>query len=149
MAANQPLSHLNGLPVIENVLAATPPLVLARPEVTAPDQADEWKALEDRIAAWAPANGEPDARTDEDGYLLPSGITVALALQIAARLRESGVVAPVWLVQDGNGGIDFEWKNGDRAETLSINALGETELLEFENSKLIGRKPISFTPVRR
>ncbi|HQU42374.1 MAG TPA: hypothetical protein PK867_06155 [Pirellulales bacterium] len=146
MATNQPFSHLNGLPVIESVLTAAPPVVLARPTSSASDQADKWRGGDERIAGWAPASGEPEARTDEDGYLPPSGRAVAAAQEIAARLREGGVSVPVWLVQDGNGGIDFEWRSGDRAETLSVNALGETEIIEFENSKLIGRKPISFSP---
>jgi hypothetical protein len=149
MAANQPSSPANGLPVIETVLAATQSLVLTPPTASAPGQTDEWKELEDRIAAWAPANGEPDARTDEDGYLLPNREAIALALQIAARLRAGGIAIPIWVVQDGNGGIDFEWKSGDRVETLSVNALGETELLEFENSKLICRRPVSFSQARR
>lgn len=80
---------------------------------------------------------------------LPTRETIALALQIAARLCEGGVTCPEWVVQDGNGGIDFEWRSGERAETLSVSALGETELMEFESSKLIARKAVSFPRAKR
>jgi hypothetical protein len=146
---NQALSHMNGLPAIETVLVGAPTVVLGKPRRDADGQADKWKSTEERITGWAPASGELDDRTDEDGYRLPGFKTIALALEIAARLRDGGVTCPEWVVQDGNGGIDFEWRSGDRAETLSINARGETELMEFENSKLIVRKPVSFAPAKR
>ena len=141
--------HLNGLPAIETVLVSVPAVVLAKSERDAEGQAEKWKSMEERIAGWAPATGEPDDRTDEDGYRLPERKTVALALQIATRLREGGVTCPEWVVQDGNGGVDFEWRSGNRAETLSINARGETELMEFENSQLIVRKPVCLAPAER
>lgn len=86
---------------------------------------------------------------DEDGYILPTQNTVALALNIAARLYSGGVTVPGSVVQDGNGGVDFEWRSGNRAQTLSVNSRGETELIEFENSKLVSRKPISFAAAQR
>lgn len=135
--------------MIETVLVDAPPAALANPRRDAGTQAGKWKSTEDRIAEWVPAADEPDERTDEEGYRPPGRKTVALALKIATRLREGGVASPEWVVQDGDGGIDFEWRSGNRAETLSINARGETELMEFENSKLIVRKPVSFAPCER
>lgn len=49
-----------------------------------------WRRLEGSGTAHRPlgtGKGEPENRTDEDGYLLPSAKTVAVALEIAARLR--------------------------------------------------------------
>jgi hypothetical protein len=149
MATNQPLSHLDSLPVIETVLKGALPVILAERPRNADEQANQWKSLRERIAAWAPADSEPDERIDEDGYRMPARGTVSLALQIVARLGEGWVTAPGWVVQDGNGGIDFEWKDGDRAETLSINAQGQMELMKFERSKLVSRKPISWAAVER
>lgn len=149
MATNQSISPLNGLPMLETVLVGTPPVALASPRRDADDQALKWKSVEERIAAWAPATCEPDERVDEDGYRLPGRNAVALALEIAARLCTGGATSPQWVVSDGNGGIDFEWRDGDRAETLSINARCEMELMEFENSKLVARRPASLVPPAR
>ena len=144
MATNQPLSDAGVLPVIETILAAAPPVVLASPVANAQNQSGNWRALEERIAAWAPANGAPDVRTDEDGYLLPSNRTVSTALQIAARLREAGVGVPLRSGQTANGGINFEWRSGNRTQRLTVNARGEMELAKFEDSKLVSRQPICF-----
>lgn len=149
MATNQPVSQLNGLPMLETVLVGTPPIVLTSPQRAADDQARKWASVEEHIAAWTPATGEPDERTDADGYRLPARKAVRLALEIAARLCQGGVTSPEWVASDGNGGIDFEWRSGDHAETLSINARGEMELMEFGNSKLIARKPATFAPPAR
>ncbi|HET6879864.1 MAG TPA: hypothetical protein VFI31_06905 [Pirellulales bacterium] len=42
--------------MIETVLGGAPRVVLARPTDSASDHTDKWKALEDRIAGWAPAH---------------------------------------------------------------------------------------------
>lgn len=121
----------DGAVVIETNLGAEPP-----------EQAGGWKALEKRIAGSGPTNGEPEIRMDEDGYLLPNAKTVAVTLEIAARLREAGTGVPLRLGQTANGGINFEWRSGNRTERLTVNARGETELARFEDSKLVSRKPI-------
>lgn len=149
MSTNQPLSNLSALPVLEAVLGAPPSIVGARQDQSTDEHAEAWKVLEARIAGWAPPSGDQDIRSDEDGYLLPSERAVAVALQIAARLRESGVRGPDWLVQDGDGGIDFEWKNDNRAETLRIDSRGDTELIQFDHSKLLSRRPTSFATIRK
>lgn len=149
MSTNQPLSDPNVLPVIETVLGAAPPVVLAATTPKAQGQVDEWKALEERIAGWAPASGEPDKRTDEDGYVLPGNRTIAVAVEIAARLREAGVSVPLRVGQSANGGINFEWRSGSRTERLTLNARSETEIVGFEDSKLVSRKPISFVSAHR
>lgn len=149
MATNQPLSESNPLPVIETILAEAPPVVLGNAAANAQGQVVRWKAIEERIAAWAPAAGEPDARTDEDGYLLPDRKTIAVALAVASRLREAGVDVPMRSGQTANGGINFEWRSGNRTERLTVNARGETELAKFEDSTLISRTPISFSKAQR
>lgn len=136
MSMNQPMFDPGAAPLIEAVLGAVPPVVLPRPDRGAKDQIDAWNEVQARIAAWTPTASEPDVRYDEDGYRLPSGKAVAIALQIATRLREGGVGVPSWLVQDGNGGIDFEWKSANRTETLNVDSSGEAELKQFEDSRL-------------
>lgn len=145
---NQPASQVNSLPTIETVLVgARPPLAASAGRVD-DAQVGKWRSIEGRIAAWAPTEGETDERVDEDGYRLPSRKAVALAIEIVVRLRDGGVTCPEWVVQDSNGGIDFEWRSGNRAETLSMNADGEIELMRFENSKLIVRRPVSLALAR-
>jgi len=143
MSTSQPLSDPAPLPLIESVLGASPEVVLTRPTQDADEQIIAWKAHEERLAAWTPASGEPDVRADEDGYVLPGHKTVAVALQIAARLREAGVCAPFRTGQTANGGINFEWRSGNRTQRLTVNSRGETELARFEDSNLIFREPVS------
>ncbi|HET6879623.1 MAG TPA: hypothetical protein VFI31_05700 [Pirellulales bacterium] len=137
ISTNQPLSDPMALPVIETVLGTVPPDVLARSPADTESHTGGWKALEERIAAWAPAKGEPDERSDEDGYLLPNSKTVAVALEIAARLRKAGVDVPMRSGQTANGGINFEWRGGNCTERLTVNARGEAELTKFEESRLV------------
>jgi hypothetical protein len=137
MATNQPLSDPSALPVLEAILGTAPTVALAGAAADARNQTGDWRALEERIAAWAPADGELDVRADEDGYRLPGSRTVAVALEIAARLREAGVGIPLRSGQTANGGINFEWRSGNRTERLTVNARGETELAKFEDSTLV------------
>jgi hypothetical protein len=149
MSTNQPLSDPSALTVIETILGAVPPVAVAPLPADSQDRAAGWKGIEERIAASAPANGEQDERRDEDGYQLPNSKTVAVALQIAARLREAGVEVPMRSGQTANGGINFEWRSGNRTERLIVNARGETELAKFENSRLVSRKSVSLGPALR
>lgn len=147
MSTNQPLA--DALPVIENVLIRVPAVIAGAPQANTQNRVEGWNALEERIVAWAAARGEPDVRTDEDGYRLPNGKTVAVALEIVTRLREARVTLPLRSGQTANGGINFEWRSGNRTERLTVNAEGETELVKFENSRLVSRKPIAIGPTQR
>lgn len=149
MSTNQPLSDAHLVLVIETVLAAPPPIVLGHLPPKPVTNSEDWKALEDRIAALGPTDGDPEQRTDDDGYLLPNRTTVAVALQIAARLRDSGIDTPLRLGQTANGGIKFEWRSGNRTERLTVDANGETELTQFEDSRLVLRKPVAFVSAHR
>lgn len=142
---DQSLATSNGLPVIEAILCASPPIMAVYPAVGSAQQALDWKTLEDQVAAWAPAAGEPDVRTDEDGYLLPSAKTAAVALRIVARLREAGVAVPLRSGQTANGGINLEWRRGQSTERLTVNTRGEAELAMFESSKLVSWMPIALS----
>lgn len=149
MPTNQPLSDSHLVPVIETVLAAAPPVVLGHSAPKPVANTQDWKALEDRIAALGPKDGDPEKRTDDDGYLLPNRTTIAVSLQIAARLRENGICVPLRLGQTANGGIKFEWRAGNRTERLTVDAHGETELAQFEDSRLVVRKPVHFVSAHR
>lgn len=144
---SQSISSLSALPVIEAILDASSPLVIAHRAADSPDQDGNWKALEERIRAWAPASGEPDVRKDEDGYLLPGSKTTAVALEIVSRLRGAGVAIPMRSGQTANGGINFEWRCGASTERLTVNARGEADLTKFENSKLIATRADSAVPI--
>lgn len=149
MSTNQALSDTGAFPIIETILCDVPTGVVARPPAVSDERTKGWKASEERIAAWAPTSGEPDVRKDEDGYLLPSNQSVAVALEIATRLREAGAAVPLRLTTTANGGVSFEWRSGNRTERLIVNARGETELMMFENAKLISRKALSLRPAER
>lgn len=94
MATNQPLSDPSALPVIETILGTAPTIALAGTVADARNQTGDWRALEERIAAWMPADGEPDVRIDDDGYRLPGSRAAAVALERSRRGCER--LAAVW-----------------------------------------------------
>ena len=130
------------------MLGAVPPLVLGSASEGPQHDRAKWNVFEQHISGWEPAIGESEDRTDEDGYILPNRRTIALARQILARLRDAGASAPLRVVQDGCGGIDFEWTSGNCAETLAVHAQGDAEFMSFDGTKLKSRKPISIPPAR-
>jgi hypothetical protein len=97
--------------------------------------------IESKLIEW----GEASEGADEDGLAPPSRTIVSVALQIASELRNAGVPIPLRMVQDGDGGIVFEWKRGARSDKLRLDASGRIEALGFYDSKLVYRYPISFS----
>jgi len=97
--------------------------------------------VESKLFEW----GEASEGTDEDGLARPSRDTVSVALQIASELRNACVPVPLRMLQDGDGGIVFEWKHGASSDKLRLAASGRIEAMGFYDSKLVYRYPISFT----
>lgn len=104
------------------------------------DGADEWRArVESRLDEWDKGAKTPD----EDGLIPPTQQAVATARQVAVRLRDEVVPVPLRLVQDGAGGIVFEWKHGATTDKLRLDPSGSIEAMGFCDSKLIYRHSVS------
>ncbi len=120
----------------------TLPELLASPERERALKADLWQSsIENKLIEW----GKQGTRYDEDGLISPAPSTVSAAFRIAAKLRNAGIEAPLRMVQDGVGGIVFEWKQGATAEKLLLAASGRLEAAYFRDSKLMHRYPLSFS----
>lgn len=104
---------------------------------------EEWEAVQNQLNELGPKHGEPDRRIDDDGYIQPSREAVASAAVMATLLRSENQDAPSATIQDGVGGIIFEWTRGPCVERLIINRRGKMEIVGFRNSQLVFRKPAS------
>ena len=123
------------------VLAATAELS-ASPKSDRASSAEQWRScVESRLTAWDEAAEE----RDEDGLAPPSRTLVSIAFEVAAKLRGAGVPVPLRMVQDGAGGIVFEWRHGATSDKLRLDANGCIEATGFYDSKLVYRRPISLS----
>lgn len=104
---------------------------------------EEWDAVVNQLIDLAPKHDDPEERIDEDGYLLPGAQALASASRVVALLRSEGQGAPSAIVQDGLGGLVFEWTSGRQIERLIISSRGEMEVVVFHDSQLVFRKPAS------
>jgi len=102
-------------------------------------QAEQWQSsVESRLIEW----GKQGSKVDEDGLVSPSPGIVSVAFRIAAQLRDAGISVPLRMVQDGAGGIVFEWRHETVTEKLRLHASGRIELTRFRDSKLVYRCPV-------
>ena len=102
--------------------------------------AEQWTScVENKLTAWDKGAGQ----RDEDGLVAPARTIVSIASQVAAKLRDAGVPIPLRMVQDGAGGIVFEWRHGATSDKLRLDANGCIEATGFFDSKLVYRRPIS------
>jgi hypothetical protein len=102
---------------------------------------EQWEsAVESKLIEW----GKQANQHDDDGYLFASPQVVSLAFSIAAKLKNAWQEVPSRVVQDGSGGIVFEWKRQATSEKLLIDSAGRAEVVHFRNSKLVDRRPLSF-----
>jgi hypothetical protein len=79
---------------------------------------------------------------DEAGVKPPTAEALARACEFAMYCRDRQTDPPLRAAPDGSGGITFEWQADPAFQTVEINDLGKTEMLSFENSKLMLRLPI-------
>jgi hypothetical protein len=103
--------------------------------------ANQWDSLvQSKLVRWDESAETPA----EEGLLPPTRQALGAAFQVAARLCDAGVPPPTRLVQDGAGGIVFEWKYGSAADKLHLDPSGGIEATKFCDSRLIYRHPVSF-----
>jgi hypothetical protein len=107
-----------------------------------------WQRLiDEKLIEWG---RHPEQFEDEDGYKAPGPDILAQATRLVAHCRDHGVLPPLRMAPDGEGGIVFDWKNSDPPLHViaQIHPNGVMEMLEFLDCKLMSRKRIGAeTPV--
>ncbi len=110
----------------------------ASPGRDAPLQAfhQRWETLiAQQLASWERDPGQ----LEDEGVEAPSPSLVRFAIQLARRLDREGAPPPVRVVPDPNGGIVFEFRQGEYDENLYIWEDGSVEYMRFLGNKLIDR----------
>jgi hypothetical protein len=101
-----------------------------------------WQRLiDEKLIEWG---RHPERFEDEDGYKAPSADILAQATGLVAYCRDHGVLPPLRMAPDGEGGIIFDWKNSDPPLHViaQIHQDGVMEMLEFSDCNLVARKRI-------
>lgn len=101
-----------------------------------------WQRLiDEELIEWG---RHPEQFQDEDGYKAPSAENLIRATELVAYCRDRGVVPPLRMAPDGEGGIIFDWKNNDPPSHViaQIHADGVMEMLEFHDGTLVARRRI-------
>lgn len=91
------------------------------------------RVITDTLLNWL---RNPAALAD-DGVEPPSGTIIRLALDLAEKYRDLGIIAaPDRVVPDPNGGIVFEKTNGELLEAIHIWDDGTVEYMAFDGAHL-------------
>lgn len=101
-----------------------------------------WQRLiDEKLIEWG---RHPEQFEDEDGYKAPTAETLVRATELFAYCRDRGVLPPLRLAPDGEGGLVLDWKNIDPPYHViaQIHSSGVMEMLEFHEGKLAARKQI-------
>jgi hypothetical protein len=101
-----------------------------------------WQRLiDEKLIEWG---RHPEQFEDEDGYKAPAADILAQATKFVVYCRDHGVLAPLRMAPDGEGGIVFDWKNSDPPLHViaQIHPDGVMEMLQFLDCNLVARKRI-------
>jgi hypothetical protein len=102
---------------------------------------DAWQRLiDEKLIEW----GRHPEQFEGDGYKAPSADNLVRATELVAYCRDKGVLPPLRMAPDGEGGIMFDWKNSSLPYHVvaQIHADGGMELLVFDDCKLVARNRI-------
>src|SRR5437867_6844152 len=83
-------------------------------------QRSAWQLVVDQLHHWA---GDPRQLADE-GVEAPTSEVLAMAAAVADVLRDAGIDPPDSLVPNGDGGIVFRWRSGQRAWSIELDSDG-------------------------
>lgn len=93
--------------------------------------------LDETLSNWL----RDPSRIADEGIEPPSETVLRLAADLAAKLRDEGRSPPTSVVCDPNGGVVFEWRDGDAAEVCHVWDDGSVEFMRFEGTRLVERRP--------
>jgi hypothetical protein len=106
-----------------------------------PEDRNAWQRLiDEKLIEW----GRHPEQFEDDGYAAPTADNLVRATELVAYCRDKGVLPPLRMASDGEGGIIFDWKNNSLPyhAIAQIHADGSMEMLVFHDCKLIERKRI-------
>ncbi len=127
---------LSGEPTPLVSTAAIDDQELASSKLVESNRAGWNKVIDEYLVEWGM---DPAALEDED-FHPPSLRMIDLACAIALYLRDQGEAPPMRVVPDGNGGISFEFRDGDLFASLNVHPDESIEILVFEDCQLRERR---------
>jgi hypothetical protein len=117
---------------------ASGPSPLASPTLNMPSR--EWLALFEHLKSW-------QAKASEDSDINREACRVAVLYAKHAALRGDQLPARVGLTN--NGGVAFEWDDGDRMTCIEIHDGVHAEKSVFEGVKLVEDRDLEWSPGER
>jgi hypothetical protein len=119
--------------------------ILAADGLTGPSGADEraaWQIVVHQLADW---RRDPRGLADE-GVEPPTARLIEAAAAVAEMLCNGGVESPDTLVTNGDGGIVFRWRSGQRTWTIELDSDGSIESSLMLGGKLVWRHSLHDSP---
>jgi len=120
--------------------------ILAADGLSRPSGAGEkaaWQAVLKQLADW---RRDPQQLADE-GVEPPTAGLLEAAGTVAEMLCSSSVEPPDTLVTNGDGGIVFRWRPGQRVWTIELDSDGSIESSLMVHGKLVWRHSLHDNPV--
>ncbi len=99
------------------------------------DEHNAWETVVEQLRRWT---GDPRQLSDE-GVEAPTSEVLATAAAMADVLRDAGVEPPDHLIPNGDGGIVFRWRSGQRAWSIELDSDGSLESYLLQQGKLVWR----------
>jgi hypothetical protein len=119
--------------------------ILAANGLTGPSGADEksaWQTVVQQLVEW---KRDPQQLADE-GVEPPTAGLLEAAGTVAEMLCSGGVEPPDTLVTNGDGGIVFRWRSGQRTWTIELDSDGSIESSLMLGGKLVWRHSLHDNP---
>ncbi|MBC8872773.1 MAG: hypothetical protein H8E44_25350 [Planctomycetes bacterium] len=114
--------------------------------LTRPSGADEkaaWQAVLEQLADW---RRDPQQLADE-GVEPPTAALLEATGAVGEMLSNGGVEPPDTLITNGDGGIAFRWRSGQRAWTIELDSDGSIESSLMVHGKLVWRHSLHDNPI--
>ena len=103
------------------------------------ERRQQWQDLIDhKLIEW----GCDPNQFAEDGVEPLTAVAIQRAIELATVLRDSGETPLFSVVPDVNGGIVFEYREGDAAYVFHVWEDGRVECCVFQGTSLIERWPL-------
>ena len=100
------------------------------------DNDSAWGEIHLKLSQWM----QDPASAVDHAAAPPSIRVIQLARLLIPIIQHQGLNAPDGAVADGNGGIAFEWVEGEAFRLIEINKFEKTLMSRFENGKLVSRQ---------
>lgn len=98
-------------------------------------QHNGWQTVVEQLRRWT----HDPRQLDDEGVEAPTSEVLAMAAAVAEVLRDAGVEPPDKLVPNGDGGIVFRWRSGQRAWSIELDSDGSLESYLLQQGKLVWR----------